>query len=118
MSRVVFEVPRVRERHAVALRYHWNEWDMRRQALKAANIKKSRTVSVQSHLSYFRRENDTQVYAPKEGGTQTGISTGTNPIRVVRYVEGLRGGPVRAAGSSSESVEPSVRVASYTIDLA
>lgn len=88
---------------------------MRRQALKAANIKKSRTVSVQSHLSYFRRENDTQVYAPKDGETQTGISTGTNPIRVVRYIEGLRGGPVKAVGEGGDAT---VRVASYTIDLA
>lgn len=61
---------------------------MRRQMLKYADIKQSRTVSVQSHLSYFRRDNDTQVYLPKVQETQTGISTGTNPVRIVRYIEG------------------------------
>lgn len=79
---------------------------MRRQALKYANIKQSRTVSVQSHLSYFRRDNDSQVYPPKEGETQTGISVGTNPVRVVGYMEGLRG----AKGPTA------VRVATYTIE--
>lgn len=76
------------ERH-IDPRYHWNEWDMRRKMLRYADIKNSRTVSVQSHVSYFRRENDTQVYLPKESTTQTGISTGTNPVRVVRYIEGV-----------------------------
>ena len=69
-------------------RYHWNEWDMRRRALKNANLKNARTVSVQSNASFFRRDNETQVYPPKDTSNQTGVSRGTNPPRVVRYIEG------------------------------
>lgn len=134
------------ERH-IDPRYHWNEWDMRRKMLRYADIKNSRTVSVQSHISFFRRENDTQVYLPKESGTQTGISTGTNPIRVVRYIEGsqssvpafldavfvtavlscvcvvlctsgLRGRAPVVSSEAGPSSDPGVRVASYTIDTA
>lgn len=72
-------------------RYHWNEWDMRRQALRVANIMNSRTVGTQGDVSYFRRDNDSQVYLPRDGATQTGVSKGTNPPRMVRYIDGLRG---------------------------
>ena len=61
---------------------------MRRQALRVANLKNARTVSTQAHMSYFRRDNDTQVYLPKAAETQTGVDRGTNPPRVVRYVAG------------------------------
>jgi hypothetical protein len=124
------------ERH-IDPRYHWNEWDMRRKILRYADIKNSRTVSVQSHISYFRRDNDAQVYLPKESATQTGISTGTNPVRVVRYIEGACLGfrlvsasvvlcgewvacvsGLRGRASEAGPTDPGVRVASYTIDTA
>jgi len=73
-------------------RYDWNEWSLRRKALQLANLRKARTVSQQCNLSHFRRENDTQVYLPRTKGTQTGVSRGTNPPRVHRYITGLRGG--------------------------
>lgn len=58
--------------------YHWNEWDLRKKALQMANIRKKVTVSVQSELSNFRIDNETQVWLPKEDGTNTGIHAGTN----------------------------------------
>jgi hypothetical protein len=61
---------------------------MRRRALKDANLMKARTVSVQSNVSFFRRDNETQVYPSREESSQTGVSRGTNPPRVVRYISG------------------------------
>lgn len=51
------------------------------------------TTSAQTDASHFRRDNDTQVFLPRESGTQTGISVGSNTTRVVRYFAGLRGTP-------------------------
>jgi hypothetical protein len=48
---------------------------------------------LEARLSVARRENETQHYAPKEQGTQQDHSTGTNPIRHVQYIAGLRGHP-------------------------
>jgi hypothetical protein len=78
------------ERH-IDPRYQFSEWALRRQAVKIANIRKCATHGAQTDASAFRRENDTQVYLPRESGTQTGISVGSNTDRVVRYVGGLRG---------------------------
>lgn len=61
---------------------------MRRRALQIANLKHAATVSAQTDKSYFRRENDTQVYLPKNAQQQTGIERGTNPPRVHRYITG------------------------------
>lgn len=51
--------------------YRWNEWDLRREALQMANIRKKQTTGAQTDLSNFKRDGETQVYLPKELGTQT-----------------------------------------------
>lgn len=71
--------------------YTWNEWELRRRALKLANLQNCKTVSQQTDASNFRWDNDTQVYLPKEAATQTTRDQGTNPIRQFNYVAGLRG---------------------------
>lgn len=45
--------------------YEWNEWELRRKALKLANLRQKTTHSTQTHNSNFRRTNETQVYLPK-----------------------------------------------------
>ncbi|KAJ0408952.1 hypothetical protein P43SY_002831 [Pythium insidiosum] len=74
--------------------YDWNEWNLRRKAIKIANLRHCKTVSCQTTLSQFRREVDTQVYLPAENSTQTGKERGTNPPRVTTYFAGLRSGKV------------------------
>lgn len=78
------------ERH-IDPSYTWNEWELRRRALKLANLQSCVTVSQQTDASNFRRDNTTQVYLPKDHATQTAQSKGTNPIRQFNYVAGLRG---------------------------
>lgn len=56
--------------------YHWNEWELRKKALQMANIRNKQTVSSQTFLSNFRRENETQTWLPKEISTNTGKSVG------------------------------------------
>ena len=51
--------------------YHWNEWELRRKALQMANIRKKQTTGAQTDLSNFKRDGETQVYLPKDLGTQT-----------------------------------------------
>jgi hypothetical protein len=57
--------------------YNWNEWDLRRQAIQKANIRNRQTTAAQTMLSNFRRENESQVYLPKDQTSQTGLSKGT-----------------------------------------
>jgi hypothetical protein len=73
--------------------YDWNEWALRRKAIQLTNLRYKKTHSAQTDLSHFRRENETQTYLPKTQGTQQDHSTGTNPIRHMQYVAGLRGHP-------------------------
>lgn len=73
--------------------YEFSEWKLRQHALKIADLRNRRTHSTQTHISRFRKEQQTQVYLPKEVSTQTGIEKGINPIKSVRYIRGLRGDP-------------------------
>jgi hypothetical protein len=73
--------------------YDWNEWSLRRKALKLAQLRKGRTVSTQTDLSHYRRDGETQHYAPREHGTQTATERGTNPFRSKNYLAGVCGGP-------------------------
>lgn len=72
--------------------YSWNEWELRRRALQVANLKKCKTTSMQTDMSAYRREIETQVYLPKTKTTQTRVERGTNPKRVHTYIAGLRNG--------------------------
>merc|ERR1712159_174477 len=49
--------------------YHWNEWELRRKAIRLANLTHKITHSSQTIKSHFRWENDTQVYLPKVNNT-------------------------------------------------
>lgn len=71
--------------------YVWNEWELRRLALQLAGLRNKRTKSTQTAQSHFRRENDTQVFLPKTQGTQTAVDAAVQPVRVARYIKGLRG---------------------------
>ena len=70
--------------------YHWNEWELRKKALQMANIRKMITVSVQTELSNFRIDNETQVWLPKDNDTNTGINASTNTVLDKQYIVGLR----------------------------
>ena len=70
--------------------YRWNEWDMRREALQMANIRKMKTVSTQTVLSNFRRDNETQVWLPKDVETNTLVDGATNTLLPKTYIWGLR----------------------------
>jgi hypothetical protein len=80
------------ERH-IDLNYHWNEWELRKRALKTVNLMNCKTTAQQTDHSHFRRENETQVYLPTEHGTQTKRDSGTNPPTKTSYIAGLRGRP-------------------------
>lgn len=71
--------------------YRWNEWDLRRQALKLANLLHMRTHSTQTVASHYRSDRTTQAAPPKTEGTQTMLDAATQPPRVVQYLKGLRG---------------------------
>ncbi|KAJ3220411.1 hypothetical protein HDU67_000078 [Dinochytrium kinnereticum] len=71
-------------------KYQWNEWELRRQALMLVNLKTKKTHSSQTALSHFRRESETQHYAPKLQATQTTTESSTNVPRRVNYMAGLR----------------------------
>ncbi|ETW00015.1 hypothetical protein H310_07455 [Aphanomyces invadans] len=73
--------------------YEWNEWSLRRRAVKIANLRNYKTVSAQTTLSTFRKDADQQVWLPTDGTTQTGHDRGTNPTRTITYFAGLRGMP-------------------------
>lgn len=55
-----------------------------------ANIRKKVTVSIQTELSNFRIDNETQVWLPKEQETNTGINKSTNTSLPKKYIVGLR----------------------------
>jgi len=73
--------------------YEWNEWSLRREALHMADIRKKSTSTTQTALSHLRRENETQVYLPKDEATNTVVDNGTNPPRWRKYHTGMRGEP-------------------------
>ncbi|NXC09882.1 CF206 protein, partial [Orthonyx spaldingii] len=72
--------------------YEWNEWELRRKALKLANLRRKLTHAMQTDLSHMRRENFTQVYLPKDVGTQTKRDNSSNVPKPQIFLKGLRGG--------------------------
>ena len=45
--------------------YEWNEWELRRKAIKLTNLRGKITHSMQTNLSNMRRDNVAQCYPPK-----------------------------------------------------
>lgn len=80
----------------IDINYHWNEWELRRRALKIVNLKNCSTTGQQTDTSHFRRDTETQVYPHRIKGTQTKREKGTNPPTVTTYVAGLRGKQIMA----------------------
>ncbi|NXQ54484.1 CF206 protein, partial [Anthoscopus minutus] len=72
--------------------YEWNEWELRRKAIKLANLRRKLTHAMQTDLSHMRRENSTQVYLPKDAGTQTKHDNSSNVPKPQIFLKGLRGG--------------------------
>ncbi|XP_063717378.1 cilia- and flagella-associated protein 206-like [Symsagittifera roscoffensis] len=72
--------------------YEWNEWELRRKAIKLANLRTKLTKSMQTNLSNMRRDNVSQVYLPKENTTQTKKEGGSSVPKPQTYLYGLRGG--------------------------
>jgi hypothetical protein len=44
--------------------YHWNEWELRRKALQMADIRTKQTTGIQTNLSNFKTDSETQVWLP------------------------------------------------------
>ena len=89
----------------IDIHYHWNEWELRRRALKIANLTNCSTTSQQTDQSHFRRDNDAQVYALRVKETQTKRDKGTNPPIVTTYISGMRGKPAPDATAVSRYVK-------------
>ncbi|XP_052573735.1 cilia- and flagella-associated protein 206 isoform X3 [Peromyscus californicus insignis] len=75
--------------------YEWNEWELRRQAIKLANLRQKMTHSVQTDLSHMRRENSSQVYPLKDAGTQSKRDGNSGVPRPQIFIAGLRGGQTK-----------------------
>ena len=69
---------------------------LRRQAVALANLQSKVTKSCQTTLKTFRRDNDTQCWAPKTAASQTPFNKGQCMPKKLKYVAGLRGDPVSA----------------------
>lgn len=70
--------------------YEWNEWSLRKKALQIANIRNRKTITTQTVLSNFRRDNETQFWPPKDEATNTMKDKGTNLSIEKTYIVGLR----------------------------
>ena len=88
----------------IDIHYHWNEWELRRRALKIVNLTNCVTISQQTDQSHFRRDNEAQVYALRDRDTQTKKDAGTNPPIVTTYIAGLRGKPLPDSRAVSKYV--------------
>merc|ERR1712146_397178 len=95
--------------------YEWNEWELRRKALKLADLRRKQTHSTQTHLSHFRRENSTQVYLPETKSIQTRKDGYTNTSKPVTYVRGLRG-PRGPRAEPPEVVDLTLRVGGFAME--
>ncbi|XP_026050817.1 cilia- and flagella-associated protein 206 isoform X1 [Carassius auratus] len=72
--------------------YEWNEWELRRKAIKLANLRNKVTRSMQTHSSHMRRDNSTQTFLPKDAVSQTKRDGESNVPKPQVYLSGLRGG--------------------------
>uniref|UniRef100_A0A3Q1FE53 Cilia- and flagella-associated protein 206 n=1 Tax=Acanthochromis polyacanthus TaxID=80966 RepID=A0A3Q1FE53_9TELE len=71
--------------------YEWNEWELRRKALKLADLRTKVTHSTQTDLSHLRRENVTQTWLPKDAACQSKRDGESNVPKPQIYLAGLRG---------------------------
>ncbi|XP_026197987.1 cilia- and flagella-associated protein 206 [Anabas testudineus] len=71
--------------------YDWNEWEMRRKAIKLADLLTKVTHSMQTDLSHMRRENVTQTWLPKDAASQSKRDGESSVPKPQIYLAGLRG---------------------------
>lgn len=71
--------------------YRWNEWDLRRQALKLCTLMNMRTHSTQTLSSHWKRDQSTMCAPSKNKEMQTMTDAATQPPRIAQYIKGLRG---------------------------
>ncbi|PSN39196.1 Cilia- and flagella-associated protein 206 [Blattella germanica] len=71
--------------------YRWNEWDMKRDAIKLTNICSSKTRSVQTLRSHHRTSKIIQASPSKEKEIQTMRDETTNVPTLQNFIYGLRG---------------------------
>ncbi|XP_070705854.1 cilia- and flagella-associated protein 206 [Pempheris klunzingeri] len=71
--------------------YEWNEWELRRKAIKLADVRTKATHSAQTDLSHMRRENATQIWLPKSVACQSKRDGESNMPKPQIYLAGLRG---------------------------
>ncbi|KAK7907524.1 hypothetical protein WMY93_016136 [Mugilogobius chulae] len=71
--------------------YEWNEWALRRKALKLVDLRSKLTHSTQTNLSHMRRHNCTQTYPPKDAAGQTTLDGESGVPEPVVYLAGLQG---------------------------
>ncbi|KAM7394945.1 hypothetical protein PAMA_006605 [Pampus argenteus] len=71
--------------------YEWNEWELRKKAIKLADIRTKVTHSTQTGLSHMRRENVTQTWLPKHAASQCKRDGESNVPKPQVYLAGLRG---------------------------
>ncbi|CAB1435296.1 unnamed protein product [Pleuronectes platessa] len=69
--------------------YEWNEWELRRKAIRQANLRTKVTHSAQTDLSHMRRENITQTWLPKDAACQSKRDGESNVPRPQVYLAGL-----------------------------
>ncbi|XP_059501261.1 cilia- and flagella-associated protein 206 isoform X2 [Stegostoma tigrinum] len=74
--------------------YEWNEWELRRKAIKLANLRQKVTRYIQTNLSHMRRDNTSQVYLPKNKSIQTKRDSSSNVPKPQVFYAGLRGGNI------------------------
>eukprot|EP00831_Metopus_contortus_P050264 TRINITY_DN4228_c0_g1_i9.p2 TRINITY_DN4228_c0_g1~~TRINITY_DN4228_c0_g1_i9.p2 ORF type:complete len:163 (+),score=42.81 TRINITY_DN4228_c0_g1_i9:2-490(+) len=65
------ETPLHFEEKKIVKDHPWNAWDLRKKALQTVKIRNKKTISTQTVLSNFRRDNETQVWPPKDAETNT-----------------------------------------------
>jgi hypothetical protein len=118
------ETPLHFEEGHIDINYHWNEWELRRRALKLINLQKCATTAQQTDESHFRRSNETMLYIQRHNGTQTKRDKATNPPLKTTFVAGLRGKIITETVSkyiSGEGLEgeeaKKPRVVTLTLDL-
>lgn len=78
--------------------YEWNEWELRRKAIKLANLRNKVTRSMQTDCSHMRRHNSTQTFLLKDAAGQTKRNGESNVPKPQVYLSGLRGAADTAAG--------------------
>lgn len=78
-------------------KYHWNEWQLRRDAVMLVNLRDKKTHGSQTNESHFKRDSETQVYEQKFVESQTSKSSHTNVPRTTHYLKGLRNDGKRIA---------------------